>query len=148
MSSTNDIVESALGEEPMKRQALADLTGLEPQTVSIALNQLQAKGRAQRTSGGWVAGDGKAASVRTHVATEPDEERATPKKRSKKQPKVQPKTAKAPRTNGHANGERTLEFAMSECGAILLRKHGSSIWTEMPKADAIALSNLVAARGK
>lgn len=132
MTGIIDTVVAALGDEPQSRQALAEATGLELSQVSPALTAARGKGLAERFGDGWIAGSGAVQKVQRHAATSLD---ATLPRR-----KVRAAKAAAPKING---GHRTLEFAVSESGAILLRKLGAHEWSEMPQADAEALAKLV-----
>jgi hypothetical protein len=144
MSTNSDLVASALGDEAKSRQTIADETGLELQAVSQCLSGLHGQGRAKRTAGGWVAGEAKAQRVHGHESSPPAESdtvRASSRRKHRPRPGISiPPTRVAPPTNG-----RTLEFALSEHGAILVRSCVSNgDWREMPRADAEALALLVA----
>jgi hypothetical protein len=143
VTTIQDTVAAALSEEPVNRAAIAEATGLELQSISNALNALARLGLAVRAGGGcWIAGDAAPASTRRHEAAEPATEPASDKpvrRRGRQKASAAPSTMPPPKLNG-----RTLEFALSETGEILMRARSSSAeWRTMPRADAEALAGLL-----
>jgi len=146
MSTIRELIQSALTDEPQGRQAIAEQVGVEAQHVSAELNNLQAKGLAARSNGGWIAGDASVKAPRVHTAPEPVAEprpaakarrakkasmaKAPPKARAKAKPRDTPRRKKKamaaeiapPKAATRINGaQRECEFAIAESGAILFK---------------------------
>ena len=119
-------VAAALNGTPQPTTAIAEALGLELTQVAPALTALKHRGEALRQKDGWIAGAGE--------PDKPEPQRSM--RKTKPTAAVPPPEPDAP--------DRTLEFALSESGAILMRAADHSWeWIAMSLADMDALRRLI-----
>lgn len=148
MSTENDLIISALSDQPLDSQAIADRTGLDPKQISNRLFLLKQSGAVARTVDGWILGKGEASAP----AAKPRRESAPaahplPPTRSAAPTDLDAamRAAFPPPARAGASA-REWEFALSESGAVLYRvlagpKQGDS--GSISAIDAIALYALL-----
>lgn len=146
MTTIVEAILSTLGDEPTSLADIAEMTGLEKSTLSPTLSDMKHKGLVERADGGWILASG-APKRATHEAREaaPSEPPAEPKRRGRRPRAVVPDLP--PPVAPHNGDARTLEFALTESGEILVRSRDDNApWRTMPRADAEALAALVTSR--
>lgn len=141
MSTIVETVQQHLTDEPTKLSALVEATGLESAQVSQALVQLKAKGLAERSDGGWVAGGGQAAESRPRRAptvAEPEQEAPRRKaRRTKRSPKPSALLRMLAPPPAHARPDgRLIEFAITESGDVLFKIVAGQREGEIGKIDS------------